>query len=333
MRPHHLSVVFMLFVAGCMNDPGEDRVTENLAIQNGMTHLVINEILFDPLKDPKDNIPDQPDFVEIYNPGTAPVDLTGWSIADSPSPTTGKYSRYYFAKTGSNILGPGQYGVITPESKGSAATSRLALYYDYILALPEARIFVDTGHQTLPFNNDGDSVRLLDKQGVVVDQVSYLPAWHNPAIGSTKRISLEKYNPLMLSDSPLSWGSSTDATYGGTPGKVNSIYVPPSRSEEMFRISPTTFSPNGDLNDDVLRISVSLPVGSYQLAVTVFNTLGGQVRSLAAGTPAGPVALIVWDGCDDAGKALPAGSYRIAMSAAGFSGSRYSATETVVLAR
>jgi hypothetical protein len=334
MRPQHLSVMFMLFVAGCMNNHEEKRVTETLAVQSGLTHPVINEILFDPLQDAKDDIPDQPDFIEIYNPGIMPIDLTGWSIADQPSPSTGKFSRYYFApKGGSNMLGPGQYGVITPESKGTIATSRLVIFYDYLMTLPEAKIYLDTSHKTLPFNNDGDSVRLLNQNGMVVDQVSYTPAWHNPAIKSTKRISLEKFNPIMPSDSPLSWSSSTDTGYGGTPGKTNSIYVPPSRSEEMLRLSPNPFSPDGDLKDDQLRITINLPAGPYQLAVAVYNVLGTQVRSLAGGSPAGPVAIIAWDGRDDAGRPLPAGSYRVTMNAAAFTGSRYSATESVVLAR
>jgi hypothetical protein len=333
MRPHHLSVVFMLSIAGCMNNHEEERFSETLTLQEGLARPVINEILFDPLQDTKDNLPDQPDFIEIYNPGTKAVDLTGWSIGDRPNAKTGKFNRYYFAlKGGSNILGPGQYGVIAPETGGVVATSRLVQFYLYLRELPEAKIFMDKSHKIFDLNNDGDCVRLLDGNGVVVDSVNYMPDWHNPADTSTKRISLEKFNPLMRSDSPMSWSSSTDARYGGTPGKANSIYVPPSRNEEMFHLSPNPFSPNGDLKNDILKITISLPTGSYQLAVTVYDTLGGAVRNLARGAPAGPVTLIPWDGCNDAGKPLPAGSYRIAMYAAGYLGN-YSSTETVVLAR
>ncbi len=334
MRPHHLSVVFMLSIAGCVNNHEEERFSETLSLQDGLARPVINEILFDPLQDSKDNLPDQPDFVELYNPATKPVDLTGWSIADRPNAKTGKFNRYYFALKGSsNTLGPGQYGVIAPESGGMVATSRLVQFYLYLMELPDAKIFLDRSHKVFDLNNDGDCVRLLDSRGAVVDSVSYAPGWHNQANTSTKRISLEKFNPLMPSDSPMSWSSSTDACYGGTPGKVNSIYVPPSRSGEMFRLSPNPFSPNGDLRNDLLKITISLPAGSYQLAVTVYDTLGGTVRNLANGTPAGPVAVLQWDGADDGGKPLPAGTYRITMNAAGYTGARFSAAETVVLAR
>lgn len=334
MRPHHLFVVVMLLAAGCVNEHEESGFSENLAIQNGVTGPVINEILFDPLQESNDNIPDQPDFVEIYNPGTTALDLTGWSIADRPSPSTGKANRYYFApKGGSNMLGPGQYGVIAPESNGLVAGSRLVTYYPYLLSLPDARIFLVKSYKVFSLNNDGDCVRLLNSKGAAVDSSNYTPNWHNPANKSTKRISLEKFNPLMQSDSPLSWTSSTDIEYGGTPGKVNSVYVAPTRTEEIFHLSPNPFSPNGDGRDELLKITVNLPAGSYQMIIAVYDALGNKVRNLSNGTPTGPVAVLTWDGRDDSAKQLPAGTYRISMNAAGYSGSRYSATDTVVLTR
>jgi hypothetical protein len=334
MRPHHLFVVFMLSVAGCREHPGIGSISETLPLQVGIATPVINEILFDPLKDSKDTIPDQTEFVEIYNPGTTPIDLTGWSIADRPAPVTRTYHRYYFAPAGgSNTIGPGQYAVIAPETGGIVATSRLVAYYTYLTGLTDVKIFLDSNHSTFDLNNDGDCVRLLDGRGAVVDSVNYTSLWHNPANKATKRISLEKLNPLLTSDSPLSWSSSADTEFGGTPGKVNSVYIPPSRSEEMLLLSPNPFSPNGDMRDDRLRITVNLPAGSYQLAVTIYDLLGAEVRRLASGTPAGPVALLFWDGSNDGGVLAPPGVYRVTMNASGFNGSRYSSTGNVTLAR
>jgi len=334
MRPYALPVLIVLFASGCADDHKAKNFTENLAIQNRITGPVLNEILFDPLQEPDDNIPDQPDFVEIYNPGITAMDLTGWSIADRPSVTTGKANRYYFApKGGSNMLGPGQYGVIAPESNGMVAGSRLANYYSYLQTSPDARIFIVKSYKVFSLNNEGDCVRLLDSKGAVVDSANYTPNWHNPGNKSTRRISIEKFHPLMPSDSPLSWTSSGDTRYGSTPGKANSVYVPPTRAEEAFHLSPNPFSPNGDRRDDVLNITVNLPAGSYQLAVAAYDATGKKVRNLAGGTPAGPSTALFWDGRDDSGQLLPAGTYRMTMNAAGYSGSRFSGTETVMLAR
>jgi hypothetical protein len=332
--PCHLYVVLFLLSAGCSVDSGKKSFSETLSLQNDRVTPVLNEILFDPLQDSGDNLPDQPDFVEIYNPGIEAIDLTGWSITDRPDPATGKVNRYYFAPPGgSNMLGPGQYAVIAPEYSGLVSGSRLTTYYTYLQNSADARIFLVKNYKTFSLNNDGDSVRLLDQNSNVVDSANYTPNWHNPGNKSTKRISLEKINPLMVSDSPLSWTSSSDTQFGGTPGKANSVYVPPTRNEDIFSLSPSPFSPNGDGRDDFLNIVISLPVGSYQLALLVYDSTGKPVRHLASGLPVGPVARIVWDGRDDAGAPLPAGSYRVTMNAAGYSGSRYNDTRTIVLAR
>lgn len=330
MRPHRLCVLSLLLLFGCKDEPEKNSFSENLTIQADHSGPVINEILFDPLSDTKDALPDQPEFIEIYNAGTRAIDLTGWKINGSP---TTKGSLAFVSTSGSSVIEPGQYAVITAENNGKNAGSSLTAYYTYLPAETGARIFIVKGKTTLSLNNSGDSIYLLDNYANVIDQVAYLPAWHNPANKESKRISLEKYNPLMPSDSPLSWSSSTDAWFGGTPGRINAIYVAPSRTEEMFRISPIPFSPDGDLNNDLLKISVTLPVDTYQLVVEIYDTVGSKVRTLAAGLPAGPATLLTWDGCDNSGQALPPGSYRVSINASGFSGSRYSVTESAVLVR
>jgi hypothetical protein len=332
--PCHLYVALFLLFAGCATDSEDSGFSESLSLQSGRVTPVLNEILFDPLQDSGDNLPDQPDFVEIYNPGVDPVDLTGWSITDRPDGVSGKVNRYYFAPSGgNNMLEPGQCAVIAPEYSGLVSGSRLTTYYAYLQDSPDVKIFLVKNYKTFSLNNDGDSVRLLDQNGNIVDAANYTANWHNPGNGSTKRISIEKINPLMESDSPVSWTSSSDTHFGGTPGKANSVYVPPTRDEDVFSLSPNPFSPNGDGRDEFLNMVINLPVGAYQLALTVYDSTGRPVRQLAGGLPVGPVARIVWDGRDDSGSPLPAGSYRITMSAAGWSGSRFSDTRTVTLAR
>jgi hypothetical protein len=333
-HPIHLFAVLTLLSSGCVLEPENRSFSESLSLRNGNVGPVLNEILFDPLQESEDNLPDQPDFVEIYNPGTSAIDLTGWSITDKPNPVSGRVNRYLFAPAGGdNILAPGQYAVIAPEQSGLVSGSRLSAFYTYLQGSAEAKLFLVKSYKTFSLNNDGDCVRLLNAGGAVVDSASYTPNWHNPANKQTRRISIEKFNPLMVSDSPLSWTSSTDRLFGGTPGKANSVYVPPSRNEEVFTLSPNPFSPNGDGCDDVLNIAISLPVGSYQLVVSVCDSTGKVVRRLATGTPAGPVTLMVWNGADDSGTPAPSGSYRLTIHAAGYSGTRFSDTRTVMLAR
>lgn len=334
MRPRHLQFLFALLVTGCLSEPKDDYFSESVEIPGVVPSLVINEILFDPLQSSTDNIADQADFVEIYNPGTTTVDLTGWSLADRPGKTTGRFTRCYFAPAGSgNFLAPGQYGVITADKSKTVAATRLVAYYRYLANLADVKIFIDNAHTTLSLNNDGDCIRLLDSKGRVVDSIQYTADWHNPALKSTKRISLEKFHPLMVSDSPLSWTSSTDAEFGGTPGKVNSVYITPDRSSDILLLSPDPFWPASDGSSGQLAIRISLPAGSYQIALAIYDNAGRKIRTLASGSPTGPATFFQWNGLDDNSSPASPGSYSFTLSATSNTGSRYTARKSVILAR
>jgi hypothetical protein len=333
MRPHRLLVMITLLSSGCMTDPEEMRISETLDIRTGTAGLVINEIHFDPLQDENDGIPDQPDFVEIYNPGMAAVDLTGWSITDRPS-QTGKVNRYAFAPSGSdNMLGPGKYAVIAPEYSAGIPDSRLVQFYRYLASPADAKIFLVPRYKTFSLNNDGDCVRLLDRTGAVVDSAGYTPDWHNPFVKSTKGISLEKYHPLMESDVSRSWTSSADTEYGATPGKTNAVYVNPERTDDMLLFSDNPYSPGSGGTASLLLIRINLPAGSWQLTLAVYDLQGRKVRSLANGSPAGPVTLLAWDGLDDERDPAPSGNYRISLRTACSSGSHLEVEKTLAVVR
>lgn len=326
MSPRHLCVVFALLAAGCINEPEEQELSERLDFGNREPGVVINEFLVDPLQS-------QPEFIELYNAGSAMENLAGWSIADAPT-ASGNITTYTIAPKGSRAeLPPGGYAVVAPESSGNAAGSRLMTYYDELATGPGVRVFIIPKRSTLSLNNNGDRIRLIDADGKTVDILTYSESWHNPANRSTKRISLEKYHPLLPSDSPASWTSSTNEKYGATPGRANSVYVPFSRSVETLSLSPDPFSPNGDGTADVLTVLVSLPAGAWQIAVSIYDALGSKVKTLAAGMPAGPVTALAWDGRDDDGRPVPAGRYLVTMQAAGTSSPARSASGSVALVR
>lgn len=326
--PCHLHVVLILLCAGCVSDPENRSMSESLTLREDATTPVINEILFDPLQEPSDNLADQYEFVEIYNPTTTPVDLTGWSITNS------RNKRFFFARSaGNNTLASGQYAVIVFEPNNKTGISSITGLYPWLQGSSDALVFIAEKSTKYNLNNEADTITLLDQNGVAVDLINYTEHWHNPGNKETKSISLEKMNPLLISDTALSWTSSNDTTFGATPGKTNSVYIAPVRNEEIFTLSPSPFTPNGDGHNDNLGITINFPSGSYQLEVTVYDTTGKLVRQLAAGLPTGAVTRLVWNGRNNDGQTLPSGSYRVTMHAAGYSGSRYSDTRSVVLGR
>lgn len=307
------------FLSSCWAATDETSFT-GISLNIERRHLpVINEILFDPLQKKDDGIPDQPDFVEIYNPGTEAVDLHGWYIQDCPTPAGRRYS-YYFAEDPSadNLLAPGQYGVIVPEKTPDRASSRLVNYYNYLSGDTAVKIFI-VQRKTFSLNNDVDCVTLKDMAGTVIDSVSYSSSWHNPYVKKTKGRSLEKFNDQLASNPPSSWSSSMNTAYGGTPGRKNSIYLPENRLEQppSLRVDPKTFSPGLDGIGENTVIYYSLPAGAYQIAATIYDGSGKVVRKLAEGLPAGPEGSLGWNGLTDDGNPALSSIYLVRINLSG----------------
>lgn len=166
--------------------PGDDTARFTARLPTVDTGLIVNEIMYDP-NDP------EPEWVEVHNRGTRPVDLAGWRIADA-SGSSGPLP--------SAILLPGDYAVITPDTvllrSLRSVPSRLVR-----LLLPA-------------FNNSGDGVTLRNPSGAAVDSFRYAAGW-----GGREGVSLERKAFDLPSTDPASWTSATNEA-GGTPGAKNS---------------------------------------------------------------------------------------------------------------
>ena len=168
------------------------------------TGLIINEIMYDP-DDP------EPEWVELYNRGSLPVDVEGWRIKDATGTSPPLLP---------SILLPGEYLIVTPD------TTEL---------LRKRTIPSDLLQSPLPaFNNSGDNVVILNIADVVVDSVHYRGTW-----GGRDGISLERKGAESLSNDSLSWTSTVDPS-GGTPGRKNS-YKPILNDLALYSV---VFHPN-----------------------------------------------------------------------------------------
>lgn len=49
--------------------------------------IIINEILYNPLADNEDNLPDQTEYVELYNPTNRAISIEGIFLHDAPMKT------------------------------------------------------------------------------------------------------------------------------------------------------------------------------------------------------------------------------------------------------
>lgn len=295
--------------------------------------LVINEIMYDPLADAEDNLPDQTEYIEIYNPHSHAVSLEGVILHDAPDelnavrviiPVTTQYK----------WIAPQGYALIYAEDEAEHfSESRLARYFGLENESDQFTLRVD--RSSLSLGASGDAVYLADSTGATIDSVFYDESWHNPNIYDTDGIALELINPELSNDDGSNWSSSTSVS-GGSPLSQNTIYQLSGAAPAGVGISlePNPFSPDGDGFEDNLFIKYSLDAPDYLLRVRIFDRYGRQVRELVEGYPAGFEGTLIWDGLTDDRRKNRVGIYIVFFEAYNSTtGHNHTFKKTVVLAR
>lgn len=159
--------------------------------------IVINEIMADPT--PAVGLPEA-DYVELFNNGPTVVELAGF-VVDDPSSTDATLPNY--------TLFPGEYVLVCDDS--DSADFR-ALGYTNIAAT-----------SSFPsLNSTGDSLRLYDGGGNLIDFVFYDNDWYQDESKEDGGWSLERIDPTFPCNNAENWRAS-DAPAGGSPGLVNTI--------------------------------------------------------------------------------------------------------------
>ena len=143
------------------------------------------------------------EYIELYNIGETPVDLSGWRIGDGDETNA-------IVDAGQGlVLKPGQFGLVLDSGYFGNSTLYNPLPDDaLILTVDSATLGRDGLSNTRP-----ERIVLISTSGDTVGAMTYLP-------GNAPGISEEKIDPLG-GDGPENW---MDAKWvGGTPGRVNSI--------------------------------------------------------------------------------------------------------------
>jgi hypothetical protein len=172
-------------------------VTANFeADPSSITPIVINEINY---KSPDEVFAD--DWVELYNPTAEKVNISGWIFKDSNEGNT-------FVIPANTIVQPDSYLVLCNDSS------------DFEEVFPAVKNYI--GEFPFGLSSAGETLRLFDSAGELVDQVTYgfSPPWAPQANGFGPSLSL--LNPSMDNDLASSWGYSLGY---GTPGSDNEDYT------------------------------------------------------------------------------------------------------------
>jgi len=183
-----------------------------LAFQASAASVVINEIMYHPAPAiPEDK---RREWIELHNPGTNTVDLSGWRFDQGVDYT-------FPANT---TLAPGAYLVV--------AANRASFQAEFPAV---ANVL---GDWTGQLSNTGEDIELIDAQSETVTTVRYAdagdwavrqrvpdptraqPSWDWLALHDGQGPSLELINPALPNSAGQNWLPSQ--TPGGTPGAANS---------------------------------------------------------------------------------------------------------------
>lgn len=286
-----------------MNCTGEQR-TYNGEKEFGIPEMaeagdiVINEVLFNPRADGVD-------FVEIYNPSTAIIDLSQlrigsvkWYDFDPPDTNMMKVS------TGRHSLLPSQFMVLTV-NPGKVREQYFSAGEAAFLSM-----------SSMPsYNNDEGVVVFENTEGMKVDLFHYEEDMHYPLLHSREGVSLERVHYSRPSSDITNWHSASEDAGFATPGKVNSQFSDYTVAENPVKVEPEVFSPDNDGYQDLLNISYHFGVPGYTANILIFDVSGRLVRQLVNNTTLGAEGVFSWDGIADSGLKSPGGIYIVCFEA------------------
>lgn len=174
-------------------DGGVKRLFLRLVSYPAPLKLVINEIMYNPLGDPDQ----KREYVELYNYGDTPIDLSGFCFI--------KGIRHTFKE--GTVLPAGRYLVVVRDSKCISGDVMVCGLYEGKL------------------DNGGEVLELVDgsPEQNIVDSVDYNddPPWDTRADGTGS--SLELTDPTRNNDIHDNWKASEPLGGAGTPGAPNSV--------------------------------------------------------------------------------------------------------------
>ncbi len=204
--------------------------------------IIINEINYNSFT------LDSGDWVELHNSHDTAVDLSGWIMKDDND------ANIYRFPEGASV-GPRGYLVVCSNA------------LKFFTVFPHVITYI--GDIEFGLSNYGDSVRIYNAEGTLVDSLTYgiTDPWPEGANGAGH--TLELRHPTYDNALPENWADSAEF---GTPGKRNSVYAWEPSSLDDYAIGQSY--PNPFKQETLIPIYV--PVETNVL-IEVYSILGKRV--------------------------------------------------------
>jgi hypothetical protein len=180
--------VWLVCIASlCIAASGRGLRAQSLSLQPVNHDVVINEIHYDP-----DVKTEAVEFIELYNNGTAAVDLSGWSLVDAVS---------YTFPAGTSLASHA-YLVVAENPTSLQTKFKVA----------------SLGPWTGRLSSEGERIVLVDAAKRVADKVTYQLGFPWPTVGDSPGYSIELINPGLDNDLGGNWRASVSAGAATSPG-------------------------------------------------------------------------------------------------------------------
>jgi hypothetical protein len=236
---------------------------------------------------------DTGDWIELYNQGSATVDLGGWELTDS-----GAKEAYIFPS--GTILYPGDYLVIC---------ENLTQFKNH-----RPNTSNSMGNFAFGLSSNGDKVELYNSSGQLADAVVYQSVSPWPVIDAEAAGTLELMNPN--SDNAVGTNWAVYKTYG-TPGRQNNgaVITPPvdpidpaPEPEPPLVDKAVVCFPNPFKDFTTIEFTIS---SSRHYAIDIYDMNGRIVKHLLNQTLEPDVYSIDWNGTGADNQILSNGIYFI----------------------
>jgi hypothetical protein len=265
--------------------------TLNIHAQQILPHdLIINEVLFNPVKDGYD-------YVEVYNRGNHPVTIDELLIANRNA--TDEIASVKNISKNPVAVAPSQYFVIT------ANETWLKQHY----AVPDSAVIIQVSSLPSWPDDEGCIVLMRKFDSAIIDELRYNEKWHFKMISNPEGVALERINYELPGQDQNNWMSASSSSGSGTPGYVNSQFRRSVRITGGILIEPSILSPNNDGQNDFASINIKTATQGNIVNAVIFNALGKRVRYLLKNELLGVSNTFTWDGYDDRDQLLPSGIY------------------------
>ena len=251
--------------------------------------VVLNEVLFYPKTYGNR-------FVEIYNHSNKIIDLSKLQIANTDA--AGNLNTAVFAQKMGYLFFPNDYVAITD--------SRDNILQNY--STPNPNGVLEIGSVPTLDDHNG-TVALINQSGKIIDELTYSDAWHYPLLHSKQGVSLERISSEAKTQDENNWHSAASVVGFATPAYQNSESISSTSTNAEIDLEPKVFTPDDDGKNDILTIRYHLENAGYNANITVYNSLGILVKTIANNQTLEQNGFFQWDGTDTNGNKLNKGIY------------------------